>query len=152
MLHREHLLKGVKDPLVQILRLAASRVQFDVLVVEGVRSKETQNAYLAAGKTKTSKSQHLTGDAVDVVPCKVGQRGNAIPLWNDRELMLVLRTEMFRAADELGILLRWGGDWNMNGEWRDEKFVDWVHWELPAPHNQAKAKAASDKRKNGTVP
>lgn len=151
MLHREHLLKGVKDPLVQVVRLACSRLSFDVMVVEGLRTIETQRAYMAAGKTKTLASQHLTGDAVDIIPCKLNPRGGAVPLWNDRELMLELRREMERAADELGVLIRWGGDWNMNGEWKDEKFVDWVHWELPAPHNQAKAKVAAEKRKNGAV-
>jgi peptidoglycan L-alanyl-D-glutamate endopeptidase CwlK len=33
-------------------------------------------------------------------------------------------------AHELGIKIRWGGDWDQDGEWKDERFVDMPHYEL----------------------
>ena len=37
---------------------------------------------------------------------------------------------MLAAAKELGVAIRWGGDWNMNGDSKDEKFYDGPHFEL----------------------
>ncbi len=42
------------------------------------------------------------------------------------ELYKICRAE----ADKLGVKVRWGADWNRNGDWRDEKFRDWPHFEL----------------------
>lgn len=33
-------------------------------------------------------------------------------------------------AADLKIPLRWGGDWDMDGDWKDERFLDWGHFEL----------------------
>ncbi len=37
---------------------------------------------------------------------------------------------MFRAAKELNVTIRWGGDWNGNGKSEDERFYDSPHFEL----------------------
>ena len=34
------------------------------------------------------------------------------------------------AAKELGVSIRWGGDWNMDGNSKDEQFYDGPHFEL----------------------
>jgi peptidoglycan L-alanyl-D-glutamate endopeptidase CwlK len=40
------------------------------------------------------------------------------------------KAEELRKAGKITHKIRWGGDWNMNGEWKDEKFRDLVHFEL----------------------
>jgi peptidoglycan L-alanyl-D-glutamate endopeptidase CwlK len=37
---------------------------------------------------------------------------------------------MFAAAAELGVSLRWGGDWDGDGSRRDHSFIDLPHFEL----------------------
>jgi peptidoglycan L-alanyl-D-glutamate endopeptidase CwlK len=37
---------------------------------------------------------------------------------------------MLQTAKLKGILLRWGGDWNMDGRTTDNKFDDLGHFEL----------------------
>ncbi|EDJ87746.1 hypothetical protein CGSHi22121_00867 [Haemophilus influenzae 22.1-21] len=67
-------------------------------------------------------SRHLTGHAVDLVPLPVN--------WNDREPFKNVASAMFQAAKQLGVAIRWGGDWNMNESSDDEHFYDGPHFEL----------------------
>ena len=41
-------------------------------------------------------------------------------------------------AKKLRIPLRWGADWDMDGDWKDERFLDWGHWELTPWRDWAK--------------
>jgi peptidoglycan L-alanyl-D-glutamate endopeptidase CwlK len=38
---------------------------------------------------------------------------------------------MLMAAVEEGVTIRWGGDWDSDGEYDDEKWRDGPHFELP---------------------
>ncbi|UIW10559.1 endolysin [Aeromonas phage BUCT695] len=95
---------------------------FDVTVLEGIRTKERQKDLVAKGASKTMNSKHLTGDAVDLAPYPID--------WNDKARFNQLAAVMLETSKELGIKIRWGGDWNMNGDWKDEKFYDGPHFEL----------------------
>ena len=101
-----------------------------MLVIEGVRSKQRQAELFAKKATRTMDSRHLTGDAVDIVPYKVIGDKTHID-WNDKKGFLAVKDAMFAAAKELGVRIRWGGDWNMNGRSEDERFYDGPHFELP---------------------
>lgn len=124
----ENNLQGVQPPLVRVVRRAAQSCQF--LVVEGVRTLEKQREYYQAGKSKTMKSRHLTGHAVDLCP-EVDTDGDG-----DLELswklsdFFPLRDAMLAAAKAEGVSIRWGADWNDNGTHKDEKFIDAPHFEL----------------------
>ena len=91
------------------------------LPIEGVRSIETQRAYVEKGVSKTMNSRHLTGHAVDLYPV-----GRPTP-WDRCHNVAAA---MLAAAIELDVSVRWGGDWNMNGDHRDERFYDGPHFEL----------------------
>jgi peptidoglycan L-alanyl-D-glutamate endopeptidase CwlK len=83
-------------------------------VIEGVRTAERQAALVAQGASQTLKSRHLTGHAVDLGP---------VPLdWKDKAAFRRLAKAMKRAADEEGVPLVWGGDW--------QSFYDGPHFEL----------------------
>ncbi len=98
-------LQGVHPDLVKVVKRAIQITEVDFRVQEGLRSVSTQKKYLAAGKSQTMNSRHITGHAVDLV-AMIGGRIQ----W---ELSLYFRiaSAMSKAADELGIPIRWGGCW-----------------------------------------
>lgn len=118
-------LQGVKPELVKVVRLALSQSAVDFAVIEGVRTKQRQAELFKKGATKTMNSRHLTGHAVDLAPIVDGQ----IP-WHDKTKFKEIAKAMFQAAKALNIKIRWGGDWNENGESEDERFYDGPHFEL----------------------
>lgn len=118
-------LTGVHPDLVKVVKLAITRSEVDFTVLEGLRTKEKQAEYVRKGASKTMDSRHITGHAVDLAPLV----GGAIP-WNDKSFFNKQADLMLACAEELGVDIRWGGDWNDNGDWKDEKFYDGPHFEL----------------------
>ena len=114
-------LQGVHPDLVKVVERAIELTEYDFSVIEGLRSVETQRQYVAKGVSKTMNSRHITGHAVDLYPV-----GKPTP-W---ERCPAIADAMFRAAKELGISIRWGGDWNQDGSSKDERFYDGPHFEL----------------------
>lgn len=118
----EEKLAGVHPDLVKVVRRALTLSPVDFKVIEGVRTLARQKELFEKKATKTMNSRHLTGHAVDLVP---------LPLdWNNRQAFESVAKAMQQAAKQLGIAIRWGGDWNMNGSSTDEKFYDGPHFEL----------------------
>jgi len=118
-------LKGVAHDLVDVVNLACKYCEIDFQVTEGVRTLERQKELFAARKSKTLNSRHLTGDAVDLHVILDG-KANWRPTYYD-----VLDVAMQRAALEIGVDIRWGGDWDGDGDRTDQTFNDLCHWELP---------------------
>lgn len=114
-------LVGVHPDLVRVVKRAIELTEHDFSVIEGLRTVETQRAYVAKGASKTMNSRHITGHAVDLYPV-----GRPTP-WDKCH---VVKAAMFAAARELGVSIRWGGDWDMDGDSKDEKFYDGPHFEL----------------------
>lgn len=119
-------MKGVHPDLVRVVALAAEKSHRPFMVIQGLRTPEEQAQKVAEGLSKTMDSRHLTGHAVDLAPLE----GKDIP-WKDKAAFKALADVMETAASELGIPLRWGGDWNGNGRSDDERFYDGPHFELP---------------------
>lgn len=121
-------LHGVHADLVRVVERAIAITTVDFVVLQGLRSKAEQQKAVASGNSWTMKSRHLTGHAVDVAPWVNGGID-----WNDLSKFEKIRNAFFAAADELGVMIRWGGDWNENGSWRDEikrGSYDGGHFEL----------------------
>ncbi|MRJ41176.1 MULTISPECIES: M15 family metallopeptidase [Idiomarina] len=102
----------------------------DFMVGCGIRTIEEQRANVEKGVSKTLASKHLPqadgmSHAVDLWPWVNGR----IP-WEDWPAFEEIAKAMLTAADELGVNLRWGGDWNRNGRSDDERFLDGPHFEL----------------------
>ncbi len=125
-LHRLH------PKLAACVTLAISLSDVDFTVSETVRTLERQKKlyYGTPKKTWTLNSKHMLQDdefshAVDLVPLI----NNKI----DWDKCPVVKDAMFKAADMLGIRIRWGGDWNQNGSSKDEHqrgSYDGPHFEL----------------------
>jgi peptidoglycan L-alanyl-D-glutamate endopeptidase CwlK len=98
----------------------------DCSVLEGHRSEERQEKLFKEGKTKVHypKGRHNSKPscAVDVTPYPVD--------WADRERQTLFAGFVLGLATRMGIALRWGGDWNMNFEVKDNRFDDFPHFEL----------------------
>lgn len=91
--------------LVRVVMLAAERGDCPFVVTEGLRTKERQAQLVKAGASKTMRSRHLTGHAVDLA-CLVGDEIR----W-DWPLYRKLADVMKQCAHELGVQIEWGGDW-----------------------------------------
>lgn len=110
-------LEGVHPDLVAVVLGTAQITEVDFIVTEGLRSKERQEQLVRAGASKTLKSRHLTGHAVDLA-AKVGDEVR----W-DWPLYHKLASAMKDSAATLGIEIEWGGDW--------KSFPDGPHFQLP---------------------
>lgn len=102
---------------------------WDCTVLEGVRSEEQQAENVRRGVSKTLASKHLKqpdgwAHAVDVAPFPVD--------WQDTERFRAFGGFVLGVAAIMGVPLIWGGDWNGNRTFKDERFVDLPHFELRA--------------------
>ena len=140
-------LNGVDANLVKVVQRAIEITPQDFMVVEGVRTKE--QCYINYGKGRTVaqctakgvpaqyaqpklakvtwlnnplSSKHVTGKAVDLVPYPVD--------WNDLTKFDQVAKAMFAAADELGVSIRWGADWDNDGNYREKGEYDSPHFEF----------------------
>jgi hypothetical protein len=103
----------------------------------GKRTMEEQKILVAQKKSKTLNSRHISkkdkgqGDeefsrAVDIV-------------WYDNytgkycwspTIYRVIGPAIVQVAKDMGIELRWGGDWDQDGDMNDQTFMDLVHFEV----------------------
>lgn len=110
-------LAGVHPDLVAVVHKALELSLIDFTVLEGVRSVARQEQLVKAGASKTMRSRHLTGHAVDLGAYVAGQ-----VRW-DWALYDQIAAAMKRASKELNIPIEWGGDW--------KTFKDGPHFQLP---------------------
>lgn len=99
----------------------------DFAVVQGHRGEAEQNKAYDEGKSKKrwpdSTHNPQPSRALDFVP--------ASPVtWIDRERFAYVAGVIVATGAAMGIPLRWGGDWDRDGQIRDESFVDMPHIEL----------------------
>ena len=100
--------------------------KYDCTILCGHRNKEDQDQAVAEGKSKVawpnSKHNTVPSNAIDAAP---------FPLdWKDTSRFYHFAGYVLGIADFLGIKIRYGGDWNGNLQFRDEKFQDLPHFEL----------------------
>ena len=99
---------------------------YDCAVICGHRNKEDQDEAVLSGKSQVeyphSKHNSFLSLAVDVVPFPID--------WNDTNRFYHFAGYVLGVAKELGIKVRWGGDWDGDLNFRDEKFRDFPHYEL----------------------
>lgn len=117
-------LKGVHPDLVRVMHKALQDAPFPFRVIDGLRTVTRQKELVRIGASKTMRSRHLTGHAVDIVPLVDLDRDGKLEteeLFNwplIRQLAPVVKA----AATDLSVALEWGGDW--------KTFKDGPHWQL----------------------
>ena len=113
-------LKGVDAKLVNVANELIKLM--DVTVIEGLRSQKRQDELVAQGKSKTKFGKHVQGKALDLAPYPID--------WNDRERFHYMGGLTRGIGHILGVKVRWGGDWDSDGEIKDNNFDDLVHIEI----------------------
>ncbi|MBL4753574.1 MAG: M15 family metallopeptidase [Flavobacteriales bacterium] len=114
--------------LIKLIRLVEKRVPFDFTVLEGARTIERQKELFDQGKSKIDGVTHLgrhnytPSHAIDLSPYPID--------WGDLRRFMVLGGVVLSCANELGLTVRWGADWDMDGDYRDQNFNDLPHFEL----------------------
>jgi len=97
--------------------MAAKITTVDFIITEGLRTLERQKMLVAQGFSKTLKSRHLTGHAVDFAPLIAGK-----VTWKTPAFFPVI--EAFkRAGEKLKLPIESGSEW--------KTFKDYPHIQLP---------------------
>jgi peptidoglycan L-alanyl-D-glutamate endopeptidase CwlK len=125
----------VHPDLVAVVKRAIEITEQDFVVIEGLRTQSRQDELWAQGRSKPGPivtwtkdaSSHGVGSdgyghAVDMCPAPVD--------WSDLKKFDAIADAMFTSATELGVKLRWGADWDMDGLPRERGESDSPHFEL----------------------
>ena len=113
-----------------VLNKALAKGIMDITIVQGHRGKEEQNEYYYADPQKSrvkwpdGKHNRVPSDAIDAAPFINGKIS-----WNNLHCC-VLAGIILATGEELGVKIRWGGNWDMDSEpITDQDFQDLVHYE-----------------------
>ena len=108
---------------------------FDISILCGWRSDNEQGNLFIEGRSKlrAGASRHNAktpegrpeSRAVDSIPYPFTPED-----WQDTRRFFVMWGHFHRVSCELGIPIRWGGDWDRDGSFRDQTFNDLPHIEL----------------------
>lgn len=109
-------LSGIHPDLSYVIKKSIKHTLVDYVVIEGVRSIDRQKILVNSGASKTLKSRHLTGHAVDLAAWVDGGI-----LW-DWPLYDIIANSVLIVAKESGIDIEWGGNWTT--------FKDGPHFQL----------------------
>lgn len=118
-------LQDIHPDLRKIMDRAREISDIDFVVIEGLRTKERQRQLVAAGASRTMKSRHLTGHAVDVCPLLDLDRDGRVETVEMFNIQLMRKLAVFikQAAKDVYVPIEHGGDW--------KTFPDFPHWQLP---------------------
>ena len=97
---------------------------YDITILEGMRTEDSQRELVAKGASQTMKSKHIEGKAVDIAPYPV-------PDWKNKDQFVYMAGRVMQEADNQKVPVRWGGNWDRDNEVvTDQKFDDLVHFEI----------------------
>ena len=100
--------------------------KFDCTIIEGHRGKKAQDEAFNKGNSKVKfpngKHNQSPSVAVDVAPYPID--------WSDRDRFHYFSGYVLGIASQMGLKIRWGGDWDMDTKTKDNKFDDLVHFEI----------------------
>jgi peptidoglycan L-alanyl-D-glutamate endopeptidase CwlK len=98
---------GVKGELKEVVCLAITYTKIDFGVIEGLRTEKRQRALVDSGASKTMKSKHLDGRAVDLMAYVDGRGCWELNVYDE------VADAMKRAAIEVDVTVRWGAAWTV---------------------------------------
>lgn len=112
-------------PLLQKLMNRAIK-EMDFTILGSMRGRADQERAFKLGHTQVhfGKSAHnwLPAIALDIAPWPVN--------WSRLKPFHRLASIILPMAREMEIPIRWGGDWDSDGDSTDQKFMDLPHYEL----------------------
>tara|TARA_A100001515_G_scaffold141845_1_gene139439 strand:- start:6565 stop:7014 length:450 start_codon:yes stop_codon:yes gene_type:complete len=137
-------MEGIKPELHDVVSTAIKLTTIDFGCICGLRNLREQKELVDKGASKTLKSKHLTGDAVDLM-AYIGSRAS----W-ELNLYDNIADAMKKAAQKHDVSIRWGCAWhipdirawegtmqeamddyiNLRNKQGRKKFLDGPHFEL----------------------
>lgn len=114
-------------PILQKVMSVAIQVM-DFSILEGQRGEAEQDQAFREGRSHVqfpdSKHNSTPSNAVDIAPYPID--------WEDTERFVMLAGVIRAVAYALRVedKIRWGGDWDRDGQMSDERFRDYVHFEV----------------------
>lgn len=122
-------LETCEQPLIELAYEMIKIVDFTVLC--GFRDKEKQEeAFRLNHTTKRwpySKHNKLPSPAMDLAPYPIK--------WDELDRFAYFAGWVMSKAKEMGILIRWGGDWDGDFHIQDHRLIDMPHFELIEVNN-----------------
>ena len=98
----------------------------DCRIEEGHRGEVAQEIAFKGGNSRLhypdSKHNKMPSKAVDATPYPWR--------WSREKELIHFAGKVMGIASMMGIPIRWGGDWDSNGDMRDQSFIDYPHFEL----------------------
>jgi len=115
------------DPKLQeLMHEVLKRSGQDVSILCGHRGEEAQNLAFMEKKSKVkfpnSNHNSYPSKAVDIAPYPID--------WDNILGFKELAFLVLEVAEDLDIEVRWGGDWDRDGDLKDQTFNDYPHFEL----------------------
>jgi len=105
-------MEGVDERLVAVAKSAIGHTKTDFGVICGLRTIEEQRELVDKGASKTMKSKHIEGRALDLM-AYVGSRGSwELNLYDD------LADAVKQGAIDVGVAVRWGAAWHIDAQWK----------------------------------
>ena len=112
---------------------------YDITIVRAWSGEDVQNALYDDNKStkifpdsRHNKSDDpnienplIISDALDIAPYIDGK----IP-WGDTHIFAYVVGCICVVANDRGVKIRWGGDWDSDGSTKDQSLMDWGHIEL----------------------
>jgi len=114
----------VHPALVQVMEVAIKDSPYDFGITSGYRTESEQAELVARGSSKTMNSKHRKGLAVDIAVYNEGQL-----TWEFKYYEAV-SVHIKKVAADLGIGVKWGGDFKV---WKNGELVpyrDGPHYQL----------------------
>ncbi len=118
----------------EVAELALEFSPYDITIVHGWRGEAVQNALYDSGAShkqwpNSKHNREANGDpyslAIDFGPWVNG----GVP-WDDTHIFAIIAGCFFSAAKQVGVDIRFGGDWDTDGSTKDQTLMDWGHVEL----------------------
>lgn len=100
-------LEGVQEPLVQVVKQAITTTTVDFGVICGMRTEAEQKVLFDKGASKTMKSKHLEGKAVDLMAYIDGRGTWELNVYDE------IADAMKAAAKLHDVKIRWGAAWTV---------------------------------------
>lgn len=100
--------------------------EIDNSIICGHRNAADQNAAYDSNNSQVkwpdSKHNDYPSKAIDAVPYP--------SMWDNIDRFFTLNYVIEKVAKRLGYKVRWGGDWDGDGDLDDQTLMDYGHWEL----------------------
>lgn len=126
-------MRSVHPDLVRVMGRALAFGLMDFSLSEGERSVEKQLHYHNIGRSQVKFGKHQIqtdgwAHAIHAVPYP--SEINGVNVWDDHPRFARLAGMIQVAAWMEGVRVRWGGDWDGDGNNADSSLNDMAHWEL----------------------